>query len=119
MSSLAQAWRALACRRTFTFTTVLTLAVGIGLTMAAFSIPRTFGRVRRAGAGRLVIAGVGAGLVLMLVVGQMMRALLFGVAPSDPAALAWSVAALALVAVAAVIVPARQAARVSAIEAMK
>ena len=66
-----------------------------------------------------MVAGVGAGLVLTLVAGQLMRALLFGVTPSDPRALAWSVAALALVALAAVIVPARQAARVNAIEAMK
>jgi ABC-type antimicrobial peptide transport system permease subunit len=48
-----------------------------------------------------------------------MRASLFGVTPYDPQALAWSVGALAAVAFAAVIVPARQAARVNAIEAMK
>ena len=72
-----------------------------------------------AGAGRLVAAGIGAGLLLTIGAGYLMRASLFGVAPYDPRALAWSVAALALVALAAVIVPARQAARVNAIEAMK
>ena len=91
----------------------------LGVRMALGASPGDLVEFVVAGAGRLVIAGVGAGLVLMLLVGRMMRALLFGVAPSDPAALAWSVAALALVALAAVIVPARQAARVSAIEAMK
>ena len=72
-----------------------------------------------AGAGRLVAAGLGTGLLLTIGAGYMMRASLFGVAPYDPAALAWSIAALAAVALAAVIVPARQAARVNAIEAMK
>ena len=72
-----------------------------------------------AGAGRLVAAGLGTGLLLTIGAGYMMRASLFGVAPYDPAALAWSIAALAAVALAAVIVPARQAARVNAVEAMK
>ena len=71
------------------------------------------------GAGRLVAIGIGAGLVLTVAAGYLMRALLFGVSPYDPRALAWSIAALAIVALAAVIVPARQAARVNAIEAMK
>jgi len=72
-----------------------------------------------AGAGRLVAIGVTAGIALTIAAGYLMRASLFGVAPYDPRALAWSVGALALVALAAVVVPARQAARVNAIEAMK
>src|SRR5687767_11665073 len=38
MSPLSPAWRALVRRRTFTLTTVLTLALGIGLTTTTFSI---------------------------------------------------------------------------------
>jgi putative ABC transport system permease protein len=72
-----------------------------------------------AGAGRLVAVGITAGLALTIAAGYVMRASLFGVAPYDPRALAWSAGALALVALAAVIVPARQAARVNAVEAMK
>lgn len=72
-----------------------------------------------AGAGRLVAIGIGAGLLLTVAAGYVMRASLFGVSPYDPRALAWSVAALAVVALAAVIVPARQAASVNAIEAMR
>jgi predicted permease len=72
-----------------------------------------------AGAGRLVAIGVGTGMVLTVAAGYLMRASLFGVSPYDARALAWSVGALAIVALAAVIVPARQAARVNAIEAMK
>jgi len=72
-----------------------------------------------AGAGRLVAIGIGAGLLLTVAAGYLMRASLFGVSPYDPRALAWSVAALAVVAFAAVIVPARQAASINAIEAMR
>jgi predicted permease len=72
-----------------------------------------------AGAGRLVAIGIGAGLLLTIAAGYLIRASLFGVSPYDPRALAWSVGALALVALVAVIVPARQAAQVNAIEAMK
>ena len=38
MASFTQAWRALARRRTFTTVTLLTLALGIGLTTTTFSI---------------------------------------------------------------------------------
>ena len=72
-----------------------------------------------AGAGRLVAVGIASGVALLLGAGSLMRASLFGVTPYDPRALVWSVAALTLVALAAVVVPARQAARISATEAMK
>ena len=103
---------------------LLTLVVAerrreLGVRMALGASPGDLVEFVVAGAGRLVIAGVGAGVVLMLVAGRMMRAQLFGVAPSDPPSLVWSVAALVLVALAAVIIPARQAARVNAIDAMK
>jgi predicted permease len=71
------------------------------------------------GAGRLVAIGIGAGLLLTIAAGYAMQASLFGVRPYDPRALVWSVGALALAALAAVMIPARQAARVNAIEAMK
>src|SRR4029450_7935626 len=38
MTALAQAWRALARRRAFTFVTILTLAASAGVTTAVFSI---------------------------------------------------------------------------------
>jgi hypothetical protein len=38
MTSFAQAWRALLRRRTFTLTTILTLAAGIAVTTTMFSI---------------------------------------------------------------------------------
>lgn len=72
-----------------------------------------------AGAGRLVAAGIGTGLVLMLIAGYLLRALLFGVSSFDPGALAGAVVALVLTALIAVIVPAQRAASVNAMDAMR
>jgi len=91
----------------------------LGVRLALGASPRDLARVVIAGAGRLVGAGIAAGLVLMLAAGRLLRTLLFGVAPYDPRALLWSVAALAFVALAAIVVPARLAARTNAMEAMK
>jgi putative ABC transport system permease protein len=91
----------------------------LGVRLALGASPRELARVVIAGAGRLVGAGIALGLVLTLAAGYLLRTLLFGVAAYDPRALAGSVAALALVALAAIAVPARQAARTNAMEAMK
>jgi predicted lysophospholipase L1 biosynthesis ABC-type transport system permease subunit len=91
----------------------------LGVRMALGASARDLVRVVIAGAGRLVAAGVVAGLVLTLLAGHLLRALLFGVGPYDPGALAGAVLALAAAAAAAIVVPARQAASVSAMEAMR
>ena len=91
----------------------------LGVRMALGASPLDLVEFVVKGAGRLVGVGIVAGVLLLLAAGNLMRASLFGVAPHDPRALAWSVGALGLVALAAVIVPARQAARVNAIEAIK
>jgi putative ABC transport system permease protein len=91
----------------------------LGVRMALGASPLDLVEFVVAGAGRLVAVGIVAGMVLLLGAGGLMRASLFGVAPHDVRALAWSVGALVLVALAALIVPARQAARVNAIEAIK
>lgn len=71
------------------------------------------------GAGRLVAIGLGAGLVLTFVSGSVLRGLLFGVTAHDPGALTLSVLALVLVSVVAIAIPARQAARVNPIDAIR
>ncbi len=91
----------------------------LGVRMALGATPSDLVEFVVMGAGRLVAVGIATGLVLTIAAGYVMRASLYGVAPYDPRALAWSVGALALVALAAVFVPARQAARVNAIEAIK
>ena len=91
----------------------------LGVRMALGATPRDLVRLVLAGAGRLVVAGVAAGLVLTLVAGHLLRAMLFGVGPYDPRALAGAVLALALAALVAIVIPARQAASVSAMDAMR
>jgi predicted permease len=91
----------------------------LGVRLALGASPRDLARVVIAGAGRLVAAGIALGLLLTLAAGYLLRSVLFGVASYDPRALAGSVAALALAALAAMVIPARQAARTNAIEAMK
>jgi len=91
----------------------------LGVRLALGASPRDLAGVVITGAGRLVGAGMAVGLVLTLAAGRLLRTLLFGVAPYDARALLWSVAALGFVALAAIVVPARLAARTNAMEAMK
>ena len=72
-------------------------------------------------AARLVGAGLVIGLALAIAAGRVMRApsLLFGLQPSDPATLAAACLLLALVAIAASLVPARRAARLDALAALR
>ncbi len=63
--------------------------------------------------------GLGVGLVASELVGRAIRTLLFGVTPTDPASLAGTTALLAIVAIAASVIPARRALRVDPLEALK
>jgi putative ABC transport system permease protein len=63
--------------------------------------------------------GAGVGLIAALLLSRAMRALLFRVQPADPAALVGSVGLLLVVAAAAAFVPARRAARVDPVEALR
>jgi predicted permease len=91
----------------------------LGVRMALGAAPGDLVRVVVGGAGRLVAVGMGAGLVLTFVAAQALRSLLFGVAPYDAVAVMSAVTALATVAMIAAAVPARQASRVDAMEAMR
>jgi predicted permease len=91
----------------------------LGVRMALGASPRDLIRVVAAGAGRLVAAGIATGLGLTLMAGYLPRALLFGIAPYDPGALAGALLALVLTALAAVIVPAHRAASLNAMDAMR
>ena len=68
------------------------------------------------GAGRLLAAGAGTGLLLTLAAGRVLRAALFGLSPMDTPTLAGSVA---LVALAGAAVPAFRAATIDPIAAMR
>jgi ABC-type antimicrobial peptide transport system permease subunit len=66
-----------------------------------------------------VLAGLAAGAVSAVVIGRFLESLLFQVTPRDPLAFAVSGAVLLVVSVAACLVPARRATRVSPIEALR
>ena len=68
---------------------------------------------------RVVAAGIGVGVVLLLLAGRFLRALVFGVTPHDPVSVGVGVAMLALVALAAAAVPLRRAATMNPIEALR
>jgi predicted lysophospholipase L1 biosynthesis ABC-type transport system permease subunit len=66
-----------------------------------------------------VLAGMAAGGLSAVAIGRYLESLLFHVSPRDPLAFAVSGAVLLLVSVAASLVPARRATRVSPIEALR
>jgi len=77
-----------------------------------------FGLVLRQGA-RPATLGIGAGLLLAAAAGQFLRRYLFGVAALDPVAVSTAALVLAAVALAACLLPARRAARVDPIAALR
>lgn len=68
---------------------------------------------------KLAVLGIGLGLAGAVAVTRVARGLLFGVSPLDPVALGGTVAVLALVTLLASWIPARRAARVAPIEALR
>ena len=74
--------------------------------------------VLRQGA-KLVLIGIGIGLVAYLALSQVVGKLLYGVAATDPAALAIAPVVLALAALAACLLPVRKAVRVNPLEALR
>jgi len=76
-------------------------------------------RLVLAGAGRLIALGMAGGLILTFAASHVLQTLLFGVTAHDPRALAAGVLALAIVSALAIAIPARQAARIDPIEAIR
>jgi predicted permease len=68
---------------------------------------------------RLVVVGASIGVLLALGLSRLIRAQLFGVAPTDPLAFAAAIAVLLLVAAAGCVIPARRAARVDPLVALR
>jgi ABC-type antimicrobial peptide transport system permease subunit len=70
-------------------------------------------------AGKLLAAGVAAGLAASIVAGRTVTSLLFGVSPGDPMLLAGACVLLCATAVVASYLPARRASRVDLIVALR
>lgn len=68
---------------------------------------------------RLVGIGLGVGLIGALALGQLMAGLLFGVSPTDPLVLAAGALVLSLIALLACYIPARRAARIDPMTALR
>jgi putative ABC transport system permease protein len=68
---------------------------------------------------KLVLAGVGIGVVAALIVARLMTGLLFGVEPTDPVTLAAVAVLLSGVAIAACWLPAHRATRIAPVEALR
>src|SRR5690606_5592991 len=69
--------------------------------------------------GAVVAAGLAVGLAGALALTRLMRGMLFGVSPTDPATFVALTALLALVGAAALSLPARRAAHVDPVEALR
>jgi len=91
----------------------------IGVRMALGAQGRDVVRLAVWQALRPAAIGAGAGLLAAMVLGRAVRALLFQVQPVDPATLVASIGLLLVVAAAAAFVPARRAARVDPMEALR
>jgi putative ABC transport system permease protein len=76
------------------------------------------GMVLRQGAS-LALLGLTIGVGAALMLSRYLRALLYGVEPSDPLSLAFGVLAIGVVALAACVVPARRATRVDPMQALR
>jgi len=68
---------------------------------------------------RLLAAGTAAGLILTLLADRVLRSVLFGVSPMDLATLAGTVLTLAIVSALATLAPARRAARIDPLDAIR
>jgi putative ABC transport system permease protein len=91
----------------------------LGIRVALGADPRAV--VRMVLRGGMLLAGIGVlvGASVFLGIGGALRALLHGVAPNDPTTLALSVATLSAAAAIACYVPARRAARVDPVRALR
>jgi putative ABC transport system permease protein len=91
----------------------------IGIRMALGAEPRDVSRLIVGHALRLVGAGIGAGIVAAFIGTRLIRSLLYGTAPSDPATFVSICVAIVIVATLASWIPARRAAAVDPLVAIR
>ncbi len=91
----------------------------IGVRVALGAVPGSIVRLIVSSGARMVIAGAVAGMAVGLALSGLMKSLLFGVGPRDPLTFIAAPAVLVAVALVAAYVPARRAARVSPMEALR
>lgn len=97
--------------------TARTREIGVRMTLGAE--PRQIVTDLLRGMARLLASGAAVGLALTWLAGRVLRALLFGVSPMDLLTLATAILALGVVAALAAFVPARRAARIDPLSAIR
>lgn len=91
----------------------------VGIRVALGADARHIRRLLAATGLRLVMLGVGLGLVLSLPVNRLLGSMLFGVGPLDPVAFAGASVVLAITALCAAYLPARRASNVDPVVALR
>jgi predicted permease len=91
----------------------------IGIRIALGADPRTMARDVALRGARLIALGLAGGLVAFAATGPFLRAFLYDLSPADPATLAGAITLLAAAGMLASWLPARRAARVDPLEAMR
>ncbi len=91
----------------------------IGVRIALGAEPRTISRMVVASGARMVVIGAAAGVATALALSGLMKSLLFGIGARDPLTFAVAPVVFVVVALVAAYVPARRAARVSPMEALR
>jgi predicted permease len=91
----------------------------IGIRIALGATPAKILTMVLREAGRLVVTGVIAGIILAVAAGKAAASLLFGLKPYDPVTMTIAATALVGVAVAATLVPARRAAQLDPMTALR
>jgi putative ABC transport system permease protein len=91
----------------------------IGVRVALGAAPGRILRLVVGSGARMIVIGAAAGLACALLLSGLMKGLLFGVGPRDPLSFIVAPAVLIGVAVLAAYIPARRAARISPVEALR
>jgi predicted lysophospholipase L1 biosynthesis ABC-type transport system permease subunit len=91
----------------------------IGVRMALGATPTQILGLTLTGAGRLIAVGIVLGAALTFAGQRLLKSMLFGVGPLDAISLAGAAALLAVVSLAAALLPARRAAAIAPAESMR